>query len=103
MFWITAPGNMDAVRDQNSVIFLRRETFPEGQSMEITSLVESSFEQGVEVPIAKGDILAITATDREGIPFVVASFHGDTNVSARRFPTHQSNELTLINRFHAIK
>ena len=97
MFWIIAPGNMDAMRDQNSVIFLRRETFPEGQSMEITSLVESSFEQGVEVPIAKGDILAITATDWEGIPFVVASFHGDTNVSARRFPIYQSNELTLIN------
>jgi hypothetical protein len=28
MFWIIALGNMDAVRDQNSVIFLRRETFP---------------------------------------------------------------------------
>mmetsp|Transcript_18736 Transcript_18736/g.30744 ORF Transcript_18736/g.30744 Transcript_18736/m.30744 type:complete len:518 (-) Transcript_18736:1076-2629(-) len=78
-FWIVAPGSMDAVRDQNSVILLSKETFPAGPSAEITSLVESSFEPGVTVPVAKGDILAITATDRDGIPFVVASFHGDTN------------------------
>ena len=78
-FWIVAPENMDAVRDQNSVIFLRKETFPDGSNAEITSLVESSFEEGVKVPIAKGDILAVTATDADGIPFVVASFHGDTN------------------------
>ena len=78
-FHIIAPENMDAVRDQNSVIFLRKETFPDGASAEITSLVESSFEQGVTVPVAKGDILAITATDRDGVPFVIASFHGDTN------------------------
>merc|ERR1719253_1958043 len=70
---------MDAVRDQNSVIFLRKETFPAGPSAEITAIVENSFEEGVEVPIAKGDILAITATDRDGIPFVITSFHGDTN------------------------
>ncbi|KAK1740551.1 hypothetical protein QTG54_008646 [Skeletonema marinoi] len=78
-FHIIGPENMDSVRDQNSVIFLRKETFPDGASAEITSLVESSFEQGVTVPVAKGDILAITTTDRDGVPFVVASFHGDTN------------------------
>lgn len=78
-FWIVVPKDMDAVRDQNSVIFLRKETFPAGPNTEITSLVESSFEKGVKVPIVKGDILAITTTDRDGILFVVASFHGDTN------------------------
>ncbi|KAL7541784.1 hypothetical protein ACHAXR_011225 [Thalassiosira sp. AJA248-18] len=78
-FWVVAPEDMDAVRDQNSAIFLRKETFPDGPNAEITSLVESSFEEGVKVPIAKGDILAITATDRDGVPFVIASFHGDTN------------------------
>lgn len=78
-FWIVAPGDMDAVRDQNSVIFLNKETFPAGPSAEITALVENSFEDGASVPIARGDILAITATDRDGIPFVVSSFHGDTN------------------------
>lgn len=78
-FWIVSPGDLDAVRDQNSVIFLKKETFPAGPSAEITAIVENSFEEGVEVPIAMGDILAITATDRDGIPFVITSFHGDTN------------------------
>lgn len=78
-FWIVSPGEMDAVRDQNSVIFLLKETFPAGPSAEISALVEKSFEEGVDVPVAKGDILAITATDRDGIPFVITSFHGDTN------------------------
>ena len=78
-FHIIGPADMDAVRDQNSVIFLRKETFPVGSNREITSLVESSFEPGVKVPVAKGDILAITATSADGVPFVIASFHGDTN------------------------
>ena len=75
-FWIVAPGDLDAVRDQNSVIFLSKTTFPSGPSAEITSVVEGSFEDGEDIPIAKGDILAITATDRNNIPFVIASFHG---------------------------
>lgn len=78
-FWIVAPNDLDAVRDQNSVIFLSKKTFPDGPRDEITHLVEGSFEAGVDVPIAKGDILAITATDQDDIPFVIASFHGDTN------------------------
>ena len=75
-YWIVAPGDLDAVRDQNSVIFLSKTTFPSGPSAEITSVVEGSFEEGVDVPIAKGDILAITATNRNSIPYVIASFHG---------------------------
>jgi hypothetical protein len=75
-YWIVAPNELDPVRDQNSVIFLSRETFPSGPKAEITSIVEDSFETGVDVPIAKGDILAITATDRDNIRFVIASFHG---------------------------
>mmetsp|Transcript_17880 Transcript_17880/g.33131 ORF Transcript_17880/g.33131 Transcript_17880/m.33131 type:complete len:333 (-) Transcript_17880:49-1047(-) len=78
-FHIIAPMNLDAVRDQNSVIFLKKESFPKGAGVEITSLVENSFPEGVTVPVAKGDILAITATNKFDVQFVVASFHGDTN------------------------
>jgi hypothetical protein len=78
-FHIIAPSNLDAVRDQNSVIFLNKETFPEGSTEEITKLVEDAFPEGEKVPVANGDILAITATSRDGLPLVVASFHGDTN------------------------
>lgn len=78
-FHIVAPAELDAVRDQNSVIFLNKELFPNGVSNEITSKVEASFPVGVSVPVAKGDILAVTATNKFGLDLVVASFHGDTN------------------------
>jgi hypothetical protein len=78
-FHIISPMNLDAVRDQNSVICLNRDTFPEGPGVEISSLVENSFPEGVDVPVAKGDILAITAKSKHDVPFVIASFHGDTN------------------------
>jgi len=78
-FHIVAPAALDAVRDQNSVIFLSKTTFPGGASSEITALVEKAFPEGGHVPVAKGDILAITTTNVDGVPFVVASFHGDTD------------------------
>lgn len=78
-FHIIASKNLDSVRDQNSVIALNRETFPNGIKKEISPLVEEAFPEGVDVPVAKGDILAVTAQSKHGIPFVIASFHGDTN------------------------
>ena len=78
-YHVIAPGDLDAVRDQNSVIFLNKNTFPAGATNEISALVSASFPEGVDVPVAKGDILAITTTDKDGTPYVVASFHGDTN------------------------
>ena len=78
-FHVVSPANMDTARDQNSVILLNRATFPGGPTKEITSIVEASFPPGVDVPVARGDILAIVTSDLDGTPFVVASFHGDTN------------------------
>jgi len=78
-FHIVAPVDLDAVRDQNSVICLNKKTFPNGIGVEISSLVSDAFPAGVDVPVAKGDILAITATNKKGMKFVIASFHGDTN------------------------
>mmetsp|Transcript_5665 Transcript_5665/g.9388 ORF Transcript_5665/g.9388 Transcript_5665/m.9388 type:complete len:517 (-) Transcript_5665:23-1573(-) len=78
-FHVVSPADMDTSRDQNSVILLSRTTFPGGPTKEITHNVEAAFPAGVDVPVAKGDILAVTATHMDGIPFVVASFHGDTN------------------------
>lgn len=78
-FTIVAPEKLDASRDQNSVILLSKETFPNGKGDEISSLVEKAFPEGKDVPVADGDILAITAKSNHGVPFVIASFHGDTN------------------------
>jgi len=83
-FHIIAPTDLDAVRDQNSVIFLKKELFPNGVGVEITSLVEASFPKDASVPVAKGDILAITTANKFGLEFVVASFHGDTNGMATK-------------------
>lgn len=77
-FHVVSPKDLDAVRDQNSVIFLNKKTFPGGKIKEITPLVEDSFENA-DVPVSKGDILAITTKSMDGVPFVIASFHGDTN------------------------
>jgi len=78
-FHIIASADMDTVRDQNSVICLNKKTFPDGAKAEITSLVTKSFPEGVAVPVANGDILAITTKTVDGVPLVIASFHGDTN------------------------
>merc|ERR1711862_428948 len=41
--------------------------------------VVKQFPEGVKVPVANGDILAITINDKEKVEYVIASFHGDTN------------------------
>lgn len=78
-FHIVASSKMDAVRDQNSVVCLNRATFPAGASSEISDDVQASFPAGVDVPVAPGDILAVTATSIDHVDYVIASFHGDTN------------------------
>jgi hypothetical protein len=78
-FHIVTPAALDVARDQNSVIFLNRKTFPSGSQSEITAAVRLEFPSGADVPVADGDLLAITTIDVTGTPYVVASFHGDTN------------------------
>jgi len=78
-YHIIAPADMDATRDQNSIILLKKETFPKASFTEITSDVVKNFPEGVKVPVANGDILALTTEDKDDIGYVIASFHGDTN------------------------
>jgi len=78
-YWITYPFDMDPVKDQNSVIMLKKTTFPSGAKKEITKNVRDSFPSGVKIPVSGGDINAITADDVDGMSYVIVSFHGDTN------------------------
>lgn len=78
-FHIISPSNLDVVRDQNSVILLCKKAFPKGVVAEVTSVVESMFPSGAKVPVADGDILAVTTKNVRGDDFLVVSFHGDTN------------------------
>jgi hypothetical protein len=78
-YWVVFPQDMDESRDQNSVILLKKGTFPSGQFTEVTSKIYASFPKDEEIPVAKGDILAISVKDLDDISYVIASFHGDTN------------------------
>jgi len=78
-FWISGPSDFDATRDQNSAVLLLKETFPHGMKEEITDNIISAFPKDVDVPIAKGDINAWTSTDKDNVPYLIVSFHGDTN------------------------
>ena len=81
-FHIVVPSNMDPTRDQNSVVCLNKETFPGGAEKEVD--VSNAFPKDKKKPIDKGDLLAVTATTSDGLPMLVASFHGDTNGMATK-------------------
>eukprot|EP00977_Amphora_coffeiformis_P010943 scaffold2590_cov160-Amphora_coffeaeformis.AAC.14 len=78
-FTIVTPRDLDSVRDQNSVILLRKKTFPQGSLGEITDAVIKAFPTGLKVPVAAGDINAIKTVDVSGTPYIIVAFHGDTN------------------------
>ena len=78
LYFVVSPANIDAARDQNSVILLSKTRFPEGSSGEITHLLASNFDEGVKSPVSDGDLLMVTATDSLGDKYVIASFHGDS-------------------------
>jgi len=79
-YHVIAPNDIDSTRDQNSIIMLCKTAFPTGKIDEITSVVSSNFpKDGKKVPVANGDILVITTKDKDDVPYIIASFHGDTN------------------------
>ena len=79
------PAKFDPDRDQNSLVLLSKRRFPNGAAAaELTPEIMGSFAgatdaNGKAVPVADGDLLAVSATDFSGRGFVFASFHGDTN------------------------
>ena len=78
-YFVVAPAEIDSVRDQNSVILLKKATFPNGPTTEVTKLVQEAFPTSKKIPVAVGDILSVTASDVDGIRYLISSFHGDTN------------------------
>jgi hypothetical protein len=77
-FHIISSNDINTARDQNSIICLNKATFPSDQYNEITQYVEAQFGDK-KPPVAPGDIIVITTENAAGEPFVIASFHGDTN------------------------
>jgi len=76
-FHILSSSNMDMTRDQNSIIMLNKKTFSADAVVEISPQIEAQFAE--KTPVAKGDLFAIKTVSNDGVPLVVASFHGDTN------------------------
>lgn len=73
-FWTLVPTSSKAIsRDQNSVILLRKSTFPETLKDVSASVPLSG------APVEDGDLLVVQGHSKEGIKFVLASFHGDTD------------------------
>jgi hypothetical protein len=77
-FHIVTGSDADPVRDQNSVIFLRKSTFDVTSVTEITATVKSHLPTSVAT--GNGDILCIAVNSLDGKKkFVICSFHGDTD------------------------
>eukprot|EP00038_Savillea_parva_P010642 m.191668 g.191668 ORF g.191668 m.191668 type:complete len:578 (-) comp18421_c0_seq1:153-1886(-) len=68
-------------RDQNSVVLLNGNMF-DAATIEtgLTADVWTALtDAGGKVPVATGDIVAVTVSDHRGEQYMIASFHGDTN------------------------
>eukprot|EP00940_MAST-03C_sp_MAST-3C-sp2_P000036 g36.t1 len=79
---VVVSASLNRKRDQNSVILLRDDYFQISTVVEMTQTVQDALAQlnpQRSVPVAQGDILAITVQSRRGEQYFLASFHGDTN------------------------
>eukprot|EP01061_Rhynchopus_euleeides_P018229 TRINITY_DN30146_c0_g2_i4.p1 TRINITY_DN30146_c0_g2~~TRINITY_DN30146_c0_g2_i4.p1 ORF type:complete len:1794 (+),score=828.70 TRINITY_DN30146_c0_g2_i4:104-5485(+) len=74
-FDIYLPEKADDSRGQNSVILLKKGEF--GEAEEVTESVLKLLPDNAGV--ANGDLLVLTVPTKDGVPFLMASFHGDTN------------------------
>jgi len=78
-FHVLAPHQLDTKRNQNSVILLAKEPFAVETAAEVTDDVVGELPKDQNVPVAPGDICAYTVSSKKGNPYMLASFHGDTN------------------------
>eukprot|EP00450_Noctiluca_scintillans_P015815 CAMPEP_0194508610 /NCGR_PEP_ID=MMETSP0253-20130528/38995_1 /TAXON_ID=2966 /ORGANISM="Noctiluca scintillans" /LENGTH=534 /DNA_ID=CAMNT_0039351673 /DNA_START=40 /DNA_END=1644 /DNA_ORIENTATION=+ len=74
-YHVVVPADADPQRDQNSMLLMRKSSFPEHS--ECTGEVWT--ELGSGAPVSKGDVVAVCAKHRTGCDYLLASFHGDTN------------------------
>lgn len=81
-FHLLAPAELDTKRDQNSLVLIRRDSFQGSGVQEITAeVVERAKSLGAG--LSPGDLYAaiVPASSRDSnqTPFLIASFHGDTD------------------------
>eukprot|EP00638_Chattonella_subsalsa_P000691 CAMPEP_0117756736 /NCGR_PEP_ID=MMETSP0947-20121206/14276_1 /TAXON_ID=44440 /ORGANISM="Chattonella subsalsa, Strain CCMP2191" /LENGTH=520 /DNA_ID=CAMNT_0005576421 /DNA_START=133 /DNA_END=1695 /DNA_ORIENTATION=+ len=88
---ILCPEKLDAKRDQNSVIMVKKGLFDQTTAEEITNQIADQFPSNC--PVADGDLYAVKIRGMDGLDYVLASFHGDTNGLAT---------IPVVNATHSI-
>jgi len=68
------PCNADPDRAQNSLLLLRKKTFPKDVFVDLTSEALTGLEG-----VAKGDLVLVRTRTASGMDVLLGSFHGDTN------------------------
>merc|ERR1719217_1860686 len=63
--------------DQNSVLLLSRRYFETNKVEDHSDAVVGGC--GAEVPVSPGDLIVVEVSDKLERPYLLASFHGDTN------------------------
>eukprot|EP00287_Rhodomonas_sp_CCMP768_P002872 CAMPEP_0196735566 /NCGR_PEP_ID=MMETSP1091-20130531/13963_1 /TAXON_ID=302021 /ORGANISM="Rhodomonas sp., Strain CCMP768" /LENGTH=544 /DNA_ID=CAMNT_0042079217 /DNA_START=1 /DNA_END=1635 /DNA_ORIENTATION=- len=78
-----SPAGIDGKRDQNSLVLCSRTTFVKESVFDITEEVLVTLGKlgngKTKRSFVHGDLVACTLQDKEGVLFLLASFHGDTN------------------------
>ena len=75
LYDIIVPETADHARNQNSLILLKKDEFHnvEEQTDRVNSLLDE------KTPVAPGDLVVLSAVRKSGVPFILGSFHGDTD------------------------
>jgi len=76
-YFVVMPEDADWARNQNSAALISKESFPDGMDRELTSECVQALPENSAVE--RGDLCVFTAKHKSGVPFLIASFHGDTN------------------------
>lgn len=82
-YHVLVPAELDTKRDQNSLVLVSRAQFDGGSVEEVTAEVAKQVIESGVAGLAGGDLYAAvvrpTATSPHKAPFLLASFHGDTD------------------------
>lgn len=76
-YHVVAPGRLDGVRNQNSLILLNRTRFDKWE--ETTDAVLTRYNALTTLRLEDGDLFSLACRGTDGKSYFLASFHGDTN------------------------
>jgi hypothetical protein len=82
-FAVLSPDALDAKRNQNSLLLVARARFAEKTFLDVTPDVLALLSGKFVLP---GDLFVASVRDRDGAPWLLASFHGDRH--APKFDFH---------------